>query len=82
MSLKAIFVRLDEDILIRARQIAEAKGISRDWLMAHAIKQYVEHEEWLVREVEEGIQAAIDGKLVDHLEIKAIWKAKHAAQVD
>ena len=82
MSLKAISVRLDEETLTRAGQIAEVMGRSRAWLMAHAIRQYVEHEEWFIREVKEGIRAADDGKFVDHLDIKARWKARHAAQMD
>ena len=82
MSLKAISLRLDEETLHRAGQIAETMGRSRAWLMKHAIRQYVEHEEWFVNEVEEGIQAATDGRLVDHADIKAKWKAKHATQMD
>ncbi len=82
MSLKAISVRLDDEILKRVGQMAEAMGKSRPWLMAYAIRRYVEHEDWFVHEVEEGIQAAADGRLVDHADIRAKWKAKHATQVD
>ena len=81
MPLKAISVRLGDEILQRVGQMAEAMDRSRAWLMAHAIRQYVEHEEWFVREVEKGIQAATDGQLVDHADIKAKWKARHATQV-
>ena len=33
----------------------------RAWVMAHAIKKFVEQVEWFVREVELGIEAADEG---------------------
>ena len=44
MSLKAVSVRLDDETLNRVGQVADAMGKSRAWLMAHAIRQYVEYE--------------------------------------
>ena len=82
MTLKATSVRLDDETLKRVGRMAEAMERPRAWLMAHAIKQYVEREEWFIREVEQGIQAADEGLLVDHADVKAKWEAKRAAQVD
>jgi len=82
MPLKPISVRLDEDTLERVGQIAEAMDRPRAWLMAHAIKQFVDREEWFIREVEKGIQAADQGHLIDHAQVKAKWEAKRAAQMD
>ena len=82
MSLKATSVRLDDETLERVGQLAEAMDRPRAWLMAQAIKQYVAREEWFIREVEKGIQAADDGKLVDHADVKSKWEARRAAQMD
>ena len=82
MSLKATSVRLDDDTLARIGQMAEAMDRPRAWLMAEAIKQYVAREEWFIREVEKGVKAADEGRLIDHSEIKTKWKAKRAAQMD
>jgi predicted transcriptional regulator len=49
--------------------------------MAHAIKQYVKQEEWFIHEVQRGIQAADEGHLVDHADVKAKWEAKRENQV-
>ncbi len=43
-------------------------------LMAEDIGQYVEREEWFIREVEKGVKAADDGRLVDHADVKAKWE--------
>lgn len=82
MPLKATSVRLDDDTLARVGQIAEAMDRPRAWLMAEAIKQYVSREEWFIREVEKGVQAADEGRLVDYAEIKSKWERKRAAQMD
>lgn len=82
MSLKATSVRLDDDTLARIGQMAEAMDRPRAWLMAEAIKQYVIREEWFFREVENGVKAADEGRLIDHGDIKSKWEAKRAAQMD
>jgi len=82
MPLKATSVRLDDETLSRVGQMAEAMDRPRAWLMAEAIKQYVAREEWFIHEVEKGIKAADEGRLLNHSDIKARWEAKRAAQVD
>ena len=82
MALKATSVRLDDETLARVGQMAEAMDRPRAWLMAEAIKQYVAREEWFIREVEKGVKAADQGRLIDHADVQAKWEAKRAAQVD
>lgn len=82
MPLKATSIRLDDDTLERVGEIAAAMDRPRAWLMAQAIKQYVQREDWFTREVEKGIRAADDGRLIDHAEVRTLWEAKRAAQVD
>lgn len=82
MALKATSVRLDDETLTRIGQMAKAMDRPRAWLMAEAIKQYVAREEWFIREVEKGIKAADEGRLIDHVDVKAKWEAKRAAQMD
>lgn len=45
-------------------------------------KQYVTREEWFLPEVEKGVKAAEEGRLIDHKDIKAKWEAKLAAHMD
>lgn len=78
MGLKATSVRLDDETLERVGKMADAMDRPRAWLMAYAIKQFVEREDWFIREVEKGINAADQGQLVDHAELKAKWEAKRA----
>ena len=82
MPMKATSVRLDEETLERVGRMAEAMDRPRAWLMAHSIKKFVEQEEWFIREVESGIQAADEERLVDHTEVKARWESRRAAQLD
>ncbi len=47
---------------------------------AHAIRKFVEQEEWFIREVKHGIEAADEGRLKEHADVKAKWEAKRAAK--
>lgn len=78
MALKATSVRLDDDTLARVGQMAEALDRPRAWLMAEAIKQYVNTEEWFVKEVQRGIKSADEGRLITHDAIRAKWEGKRA----
>ena len=82
MPLKVTSVRLDDATLEQVGQMAEAMDRPRAWLMAYAIKQYVEREQWFISEIEKGIQSADEGRLLDHDDVKARWEAKRAAQMD
>lgn len=78
MGLKATSVRLDDETLERVGKMADAMDRPRAWLMAHAIKQFVEREDWFIREVEKGVSAADQGQLIDHADLKAKWESKRA----
>jgi predicted transcriptional regulator len=82
MSMKATSVRLDDQTLERVGRMAEAMDRPRAWLMAHAIKKFVEQEEWFIREVNDGIEAADEGRLIDHADVKAKWESRRATAVD
>ena len=82
MPVKATSVRLDDETLKRVSQMAKSMDRPRASLMAHAIKEYVERQDWFIREVEEGLLAANEGRLVDHVDVKAEWEVKRAAKVD
>ncbi len=82
MPLKATSVRLDDTTLEQVGQMAEAMDRPRAWLMAYAIKQYVEREQWFISEIDKGIQSADEGRLLDHDDVKARWEAKREAQMD
>ena len=82
MSMKATSVRLDDETLDRVGRMAEAMDRPRAWFMAHAIKKFIEQEEWFIQEVEHGIEAADNGRLVEHADVKAKWEAKRAATMD
>lgn len=79
VSMKATSVRLDDETLERVGRMAEAMDRPRAWLMAHAIRKFIEQEEWFIRAVEPGIEAADKGQLEEHADVKAKWEAKRAA---
>ena len=82
MSMQATSVRLDDETLDRVGRMAAAMDRPRAWLMAHAIKKFDEQEERFIREVELGLEAADEGRLDKHADVKAKWEAQRAAAMD
>jgi len=68
---QTVSVRLEDNILKQLDMMAKAADRSRAWLLAQAVKQYVEHEAWQV----EAIQRALDklecgkGRFAEHDEV-------------
>ena len=82
MPLQATSIRLDASTLERIGQLSEAMERPKAWLMANAIKQYVDRESWYINAIEEGIVSANTGNLHSHDDVKAIWEAKRATAMD
>jgi len=61
-----IGARISEQLDRDLRTLALATGRSRSWLVAEALKSYVEAERQFIAAVQEGIKAADEGQLVDH----------------
>lgn len=61
---------------------SKSETLKRISQMAQAIKQFTNREQWFTREAERGVQAAHEGRLVDHADVKSKWEAKRATQLD
>ena len=66
MSTITIGARISEELDRDLRKLSAATGRSKSWLVAEALKSYVESEKAFVEAVEEGIKAYEEGRVVDH----------------
>jgi predicted transcriptional regulator len=72
MASKTVSVRLDPETLERLGALSKAMDRPRAWLMAHAIRHYVENQAWQI----EAIQHAVDrlekgkAKFIDHEKVE------------
>lgn len=76
MTKRTSSIRIEESTLGRLDRLADTLDRSRTWLVNEAIERYLDHEEWLVRSVEEGIEAADRGETVPHAEVMDRLRAK------
>ena len=68
-----VTARLDEETHGRLDNLAKATDRSRSWLVADAVRRYVEEESWQVAAVEEGVRQADAGNFAAEDEIKAAF---------
>ncbi|MGE0210227.1 MAG: CopG family ribbon-helix-helix protein [Parvibaculaceae bacterium] len=81
MAKTALSLRLEEDTTARLDRIALALDRSRSWVIADAIRLYLESEGKNIETVLEAIAAADAGDIADGKEVRAIFgKYRRAAE--
>nr|WP_294509328.1 CopG family ribbon-helix-helix protein [uncultured Bilophila sp.] len=68
-----VTTRIDEETQSRLDQLAKATDRSRSWLVADAIRRYVEEEGWQVAAIEEGVRQADADDFATEDEVKAAF---------
>ena len=66
MKTVTIYASISEQLDRDLDTLAAATGRSKSWLVAEALRSYVAAEKEFVEAVEHGIEAANQGRLVDH----------------
>jgi len=65
-------IRLEETVKDRLEQLADATHRSRSFLAAEAIREYVEVNEWQIREIHTALAEADAGDFVSEEEVNAV----------
>ena len=68
--------QLDRDL----RKLSAAMGRSKSWLVAEALKDYVEAEKEFVEAVGQGIKTADEGRLVEHEAVVAEFEGRYRSR--
>ena len=58
---QTVSIRLDEEVISSLDQLSKITDRSRSWLMSHAIEQYIEHEAWQIKAIEQTLSKVQDG---------------------
>ena len=66
MPAKSSSVQLDAETLERLNRVAQAMDRPHAWIIARAIRQFVEQEEWLAEAVRKGMKEAGEDRTVAH----------------
>ena len=62
-------VRITPDLEAKLARLATERGRDTQALVQEAIERFVDYDEWFLREVEKGLDAADRGELIDHEDI-------------
>ena len=67
-------VRVDDEIKERLEQLAEATQRSKSFLAAEAIREFVENNEWQIREIHTALQEADAGDFASDKAVAVLAK--------
>ena len=77
-----VSLRLEPDIRKRLDAFAVATERSRAAIVAEAVKQYVDLQEWQIAAIKKGVEQADRGEFIDHARLKSKWEKRLAASMD
>lgn len=63
-------VPISPDLLEKLNRVAAEQGRASEALVIEAVERLVNYDEWFLREVDKGLEAAERGELVDHADVK------------
>jgi len=67
-------IRLEDDVKDRLDLLADATHRSKSFLAAEAIREYVENNEWQIREINAALQEARAGDFASDKDVAALAK--------
>lgn len=78
MKAAVINLRIEPEVKTRLERLSEETMRSKSFLIGHAIKDYLDANEWQIEEIKMGLQEIENGKTVPHAAVRTKWEAKIA----
>jgi RHH-type rel operon transcriptional repressor/antitoxin RelB len=78
----SVNLRIQPTTKERLEHLARATKRSKSYLVEAAIENYLDLNEWQMKEIEQGLKEAEEGRLTPHADVLAHWEAKVANSVD
>ena len=72
-------VHFTVDLQAKLARLAAEQGRNTEALVQEAVERYVNFDEWFMRDVEKGLEAADRGELVEHEEIGRLIERRYPA---
>ena len=77
-----ITIRVDDETRERLDKLAQATQRTRSFLAAEALREYLDLQEWQVKEIEAGVGEADAGDLIAHEDVMNKLDEKLAGLLD
>ena len=66
---EAMEIHLNPDLQAKLVRLATERGRDAQTLVQEAVERFVDYDEWFLREVQKGLEAADRGEFIEHEEI-------------
>ena len=77
-----ITIPIDAKTSAKLNELSRQRDCSSTQLAQLALQQFIDLQTWQVQAIEEGIEAADQGRLIDHHDLRSQWKQKLGNQMD
>jgi predicted transcriptional regulator len=70
-------IHLNPDLQAKLVRLATERGRDTQALVQEAVERFVDYDEWLLREVQKGLEVADRGEFIEHEEIGKLIKNRY-----
>ncbi len=70
-------VQFSNDLQAKLSRLAAERGRDSNSLVVEAVERMLDYDDWFLREVEKGLEAADRGEFVEHEEIRKVIKSRY-----
>jgi predicted transcriptional regulator len=78
----SVNLRIQPTTKERLEKLARTTKRSKSFLVETAIENYLDLNEWQMKEIEKGLEEIEEGRLTSHEDVLAHWETKVANSVD
>jgi len=77
-----ITIPIDLETRAKLTSLSKQRDCSEAQLASLALREFLDLQAWQMKAIEKGIEAADQGRLIDHVELRRRWESKLGNQVD
>lgn len=74
--MSTITVRINDNVKSRLEKLAKATSRNKSYLVTHAIEDYLEVNEWQIKDIKAGLKEVDSGHLIDHNTVLIKWESR------
>jgi predicted transcriptional regulator len=74
--MKNISIRMEEETISKINKIAELEDRDRSYIINKAVKEYLDYQEYILQQINEGIKDIEEGRVYSEKEVFAFLEEK------
>ncbi|MFL1781467.1 Ribbon-helix-helix protein, CopG family [Candidatus Hepatincolaceae symbiont of Richtersius coronifer] len=80
--MKSFGVRLPDEVVVKLDNIAALEDRDRSYIINKAIKDYIQHHEYIIEQINAGLEDIRNGEFYEEKEFKELLENRYSLKLD